>query len=348
MWYDLEHTEGCENLLSLQEPAAESSAARCSDSAPSAPSKSSDTRATSSYKGSETESLTTSLSGTMFAPSTAGRGAERSTSSAEVSHAKTSAVLGEDSELSAESGADYGESTLGSFARYDRDTASWKTAQCLLLGGLESFSGTWPRSGMMRRGRCYQLAIAAHRMNGRGCGSSQKIPTPTVHGNYNRKGLSKNSGDGLATYVKKWPTQKSRDFKTGMASRVERPWRNLNDLAAKFPTPCRTDYKGAGKTGTFRDRLDYAAERGQTKSNVYPTPRTNGMCGGSGALAQMGRLVRDWKMTDKERHHIGAGNGGKLNPDWVEWLMGWPIGWTASKPLEMDRFQSWQQGRFAN
>lgn len=34
---------------------------------------------------------------------------------------------------------------------------------------------------------------------------------------------------------------------------------------------------------------------------------------------------------------------GALNPDWVEWLMGWPIGWTGLKPLEMDRFQSWRK-----
>lgn len=33
--------------------------------------------------------------------------------------------------------------------------------------------------------------------------------------------------------------------------------------------------------------------------------------------------------------------GGKLNPDWVEWLMGWPIGWTDLKPLAMDRFAKW-------
>jgi site-specific DNA-cytosine methylase len=30
-------------------------------------------------------------------------------------------------------------------------------------------------------------------------------------------------------------------------------------------------------------------------------------------------------------------------PMWVEWLMGWPLGWTDLKPLAMDRFQSWQQ-----
>ncbi len=31
--------------------------------------------------------------------------------------------------------------------------------------------------------------------------------------------------------------------------------------------------------------------------------------------------------------------GMRLNPMWVEWLMGWPLGWTDLKPLEMDRCQ---------
>jgi hypothetical protein len=34
----------------------------------------------------------------------------------------------------------------------------------------------------------------------------------------------------------------------------------------------------------------------------------------------------------------GLHNGGKLNPTWTEWLMGWPLGWTDLKPLEMDKF----------
>jgi len=40
---------------------------------------------------------------------------------------------------------------------------------------------------------------------------------------------------------------------------------------------------------------------------------------------------------------------GKLNPTWVEWLMGWCLGWTDLKPLEMDKFQQWQQwhGKFS-
>ena len=35
--------------------------------------------------------------------------------------------------------------------------------------------------------------------------------------------------------------------------------------------------------------------------------------------------------------------GGKIPPILTEWMMGWPIGWTDLKPLEMDKFQSWQQ-----
>jgi hypothetical protein len=30
-----------------------------------------------------------------------------------------------------------------------------------------------------------------------------------------------------------------------------------------------------------------------------------------------------------------------LNPEWVEWLMGWPEGWTDLRPLATDKFQQW-------
>lgn len=39
--------------------------------------------------------------------------------------------------------------------------------------------------------------------------------------------------------------------------------------------------------------------------------------------------------------------GGKLNPMWVEWMMGWPLGWTDLKPLETDKSHCVQQ-RFGN
>jgi hypothetical protein len=40
--------------------------------------------------------------------------------------------------------------------------------------------------------------------------------------------------------------------------------------------------------------------------------------------------------------------GGKLNPTWVEWLMGWPLGWTDLKPLATDKchFAPQQHGNY--
>ena len=32
--------------------------------------------------------------------------------------------------------------------------------------------------------------------------------------------------------------------------------------------------------------------------------------------------------------------GGSLNPRWVEWLMGWPIGWTSLEPSAMDKYRN--------
>lgn len=34
---------------------------------------------------------------------------------------------------------------------------------------------------------------------------------------------------------------------------------------------------------------------------------------------------------------------GKLTPEVFEWMMGWPIGWSALQPLAMDKYQQWQQ-----
>jgi hypothetical protein len=33
--------------------------------------------------------------------------------------------------------------------------------------------------------------------------------------------------------------------------------------------------------------------------------------------------------------------GKRINPEWLEWLMAWPIGWAALAPLATDKFQQW-------
>ena len=35
---------------------------------------------------------------------------------------------------------------------------------------------------------------------------------------------------------------------------------------------------------------------------------------------------------------LGAHCGGKIHPEFTEWMMGWPIGWTDLKPLETDKY----------
>ena len=40
---------------------------------------------------------------------------------------------------------------------------------------------------------------------------------------------------------------------------------------------------------------------------------------------------------------LNAMVGGKLNPTWVAWLMGWPLGWTDLNASAMDKYQQWRQ-----
>ena len=62
---------------------------------------------------------------------------------------------------------------------------------------------------------------------------------------------------------------------------------------------------------------------------MVPTPTTGaGLCGGSGNYQQLLKLEQYKIITEKERKSMSRGNGGQLNPVWVEWLMGFPIGWT--------------------
>ena len=36
-------------------------------------------------------------------------------------------------------------------------------------------------------------------------------------------------------------------------------------------------------------------------------------------------------------------DGGTLNPDWVEWMMGWVIGWTSTEPLPPEAYLAWRR-----
>lgn len=73
---------------------------------------------------------------------------------------------------------DCGVNTCESFASFDPESRSWKTYQRSLLGGLESFSGTWPRRGCMRSGAVFEQVTSARRT----CAIDSSFwPTPTSH-----------------------------------------------------------------------------------------------------------------------------------------------------------------------
>ena len=206
------------------------------------------------------------------------------------------------------SGAKWPESSV----RYDPASSSWKTAHCLWEEDLPWSLVTLPTWGMTRNGSVYRHPTAERPISGIGAGLWQTIvaddsadrangkwnsrgepklsaqvlhpehwPTPTVCGNYNRKGASATSGDGLATAVtqRTWPTATA----TATASKGWSPNHNR----------AMTD-----------DRLDYSVER----ESFRPGQQTPPM---------------------------------RLNPEWVEWLMGWPIGHTALEPLATDRYHEW-------
>lgn len=85
--------------------------------------------------------------------------------------------------------------------------------------------------------------------------------------------------------------------------------RTLGKDGSFLPTPSANSYGsnqggGAGRTGKVRPSLNSMA-----KHNMWPTPRTS------------------------------DATGGPLNPMWVEWLMGYPEGWTELKDWAMQWFR---------
>jgi len=208
---------------------------------------------------------------------------------------------------------------MTAFSRLSRFGMTFKPLTVSHGEDLNESLATLPRSGMTRNGLLWELPMLEQTIKGTEFGLSEKWATPTTM-------------DTLPPKSEKALHKEATQARPGRSKPA-----NLRDQVSNmqnWPTPCATDYKGSGQTGQLRDRLDYTVERGATKSKDYtwPTPRTKGMCGGSGAWQQLKANT-----TIEEAKAMGAGNGGKLNPTWVEWLMGWPLGWTDLKPLVTDK-----------
>ena len=253
--------------------------------------------------------------GMMSRRSTVRRGAVRLMSCAAVSRVRTYRRQVKALESRA-NGLECGSTWPGSLARYDRASCSWRTARLLLGGGSESFSETWPRSGTMRNGVSWERIMPERPTSATASGF---LLTPTATANM------------LSPSMQKWPAHR-------------RMW----------PTPVadgdrRTNYAQGGTS------LGYAVR-------MWPTPRTTGLDGGSNsrkAAKARGMWPTPCASDNRNRENMDTPaiarrvesgkqvmlsmsvSGGALNPDWVEWLMGWPIGWTDCAASGMDKSPQW-------
>jgi len=286
----------------LREVAGESLEDICLGGEPLPPLKLKTTHAEFYCKGKLMDSYLDSLYGTTSAPLTASPGEVESMSSAGVFPVRTS--LPQEKEMdSMVSGQDSGHTWRGWLAKFDPLLCSWRTAQCSLLGEEQELLLTLPKWGMTRNGLLWELPMLAHLTSGTGCGLSPDnesfFHTPNTTG---MDGGS-NSRKALRKRLDLWPTPVHSEARQGLQIRRE------------------------GKKGTQTSL--------STAVLTWPTPRTAGMCGGSGSWNLLNKNT-----TVEEARQMGAGNGGQLNANWVEWLMGWPIGWTDLKPLGMDKSPS--------
>lgn len=133
-------------------------------------------------------------------------------------------------------------------------------------------------------------------------------PTASVCGNYNRKGASATSGDGLDTAVKNWPTPTVADTFTGNLKSTQQKPGSMHSVnlsqAVNWPTPRARE----GNSGSY---------------------------GCASIERNADRNYLDGVVIKKEE------KPGNLNADWVELLMGLPIGWTDINVAKED-IESWQ------
>lgn len=244
-----------------------------------------------------------------------------STSSTAASHARTS-VLRELVAAWKESARDYFLRSRDSLAKYSLLSSSWKT--CLPFGGAGPtlLPDDWPDSGMTLAGECFPLLMWERRT----CGSAGGF----------------------------WPTATATDSKSSRNATVKKrkvqghSGVTLTDFVTLFPTPTAATYgsRNNGKRGdgtTFKTAGAPSLET-MARKNLWPTPvaddavnRTKGKWNSRGE-PKLSAAVMLWptpraqdgpKGGPSQGDTLPAAVGGQLNPTWVEWLMGYPLGWTA-------------------
>jgi hypothetical protein len=253
--------------------------------------------------------------------------------------AKTSVPLEQVTD-SMESEADFGQKWRGSFAKFDHSELKWKTAQCSLLGDSEEFLETWPRWGSMLNGECFLRPIPALPI----CESASGLwQTPVADdaieraaGKWNSRGEPK-----LSAEAKLWPTPVASDTGTRKVPYAQ-GGTALSLAVQMWPTPTASLGSKGGRI-TPRKGREGGTLIEAVSSRMWPTPCASASASKGSSPAALVRKTGKSRANDRIDHAVMATDGGQLNPEWVEWLMGWPIGHTALEPLATARYQEWQQ-----
>lgn len=199
-----------------------------------------------------------------------------------------------------------------SLARFDRDACLWRTLQPSLFGDLTECLETLPRSGMTADGLLSGLMMSVRRTSANVSGFLGKegggIPTPIAHdakGHLKEESLVRKDGKGL----------RLDQLPSYVFYVMEGGWR----------TPTKSDTGGGQSMETLKRMTegDWLRPSGQ---RMQLTLRDQ---------------VREPGLYPKQAAAGKLPVKGNLNPDWVEWLMGWPVGWTDLKPLSMDAVNEW-------
>jgi hypothetical protein len=345
--------------------AAAYSADISSDGEQSAPSNGMPTQGMCWSPGKMTDASKPSRSGMTFRPLTDDLGEAVLMSCLEDFPVRTYPVQERERE-SKENEAPCGNTWRESSVKFDLASSSWKTHQCLWEEDLLSSSLILPKWGMMRSGVLWERTTPGLPTSGTESGSwgtprAGMGRSPACHYDRGKRNLEEQVG--AAEYATMWPTPCARDNKGPSARAYQGSPENLSDIALhggeKWPTPCARDHKGVSgsgrqaKRGNPQDTLCNAVAGRMwptpTASEVTKIPATAnyGQKGLNNHPAIRGNPIRE-KM---QKNRKGMDGGAKtrqtaglaqLNPTWVEWLMGWPLGWTDCAASVTDKFQQWR------
>jgi hypothetical protein len=128
--------------------------------------------------------------------------------------------------------------------------------------------------------------------------------------------------DGLGEFSETWP--RSGMMRNGIAYQLP-PLVPLTDATAcgSWPTPATRDHHAQGATMNTKARSASLATVVQKMPHLWPTP-TKHNAKETNAPSEALRNTPT----------LAAQVGGHLNPTWVEWLMGFPLGHTDLQHLE--------------